>query len=175
AGLELDHLAGADIIHECGVGGRAFHILHQRGGDEGRRRARQCLARYCKRGGQNGRAEGVVRHPTISLPLPLRVSTMTGRECHPGCKAAFHARGCLLVTEDGERIPARAAICAPEPGSSGTLPCHVAHVTVTPGKRLERSRVTSSPTIRLGVDIGGTFTDVALEIGERRFTGKILT
>jgi N-methylhydantoinase A len=35
--------------------------------------------------------------------------------------------------------------------------------------------VTSSPTIRLGVDIGGTFTDVALEIGERRFTGKILT
>ncbi|MBV8288266.1 MAG: hydantoinase/oxoprolinase family protein [Hyphomicrobiales bacterium] len=35
--------------------------------------------------------------------------------------------------------------------------------------------MTSSPTIRLGVDIGGTFTDVALEIGERRFTGKILT
>jgi len=35
--------------------------------------------------------------------------------------------------------------------------------------------VTSSPTIRLGVDIGGTFTDVALEVGERRFTGKILT
>ncbi|MBV8419062.1 MAG: hydantoinase/oxoprolinase family protein, partial [Hyphomicrobiales bacterium] len=29
--------------------------------------------------------------------------------------------------------------------------------------------------MRLGVDIGGTFTDVALEIGERRFTGKILT
>ena len=35
--------------------------------------------------------------------------------------------------------------------------------------------MTSSPTIRVGVDIGGTFTDVALEIGERRFTGKILT
>jgi N-methylhydantoinase A len=35
--------------------------------------------------------------------------------------------------------------------------------------------MTSSSTIRLGVDIGGTFTDVALEIGERRFTGKILT
>jgi N-methylhydantoinase A len=44
-----------------------------------------------------------------------------------------------------------------------------------PGQRLERARVTSSPTIRVGVDIGGTFTDVALEIGERRFTGKILT
>src|SRR5262249_32702054 len=29
--------------------------------------------------------------------------------------------------------------------------------------------------IRLGVDVGGTFTDVALEVGERRFTGKILT
>jgi len=33
----------------------------------------------------------------------------------------------------------------------------------------------SSPSIRLGVDIGGTFTDVALEIGERRYTVKILT
>ena len=29
--------------------------------------------------------------------------------------------------------------------------------------------------IRLGVDIGGTFTDVALEIGERRYTAKGLT
>ncbi|HVC51798.1 MAG TPA: hydantoinase/oxoprolinase family protein [Stellaceae bacterium] len=28
---------------------------------------------------------------------------------------------------------------------------------------------------RLGVDIGGTFTDVALELGERRWSGKILT
>jgi len=35
--------------------------------------------------------------------------------------------------------------------------------------------VTPSPTVRLGVDIGGTFTDVALEVGERRFTTKILT
>jgi len=35
--------------------------------------------------------------------------------------------------------------------------------------------VTSSPTVRLGVDIGGTFTDIALEVGERRFTAKILT
>jgi N-methylhydantoinase A len=35
--------------------------------------------------------------------------------------------------------------------------------------------VTSSPAIRLGVDIGGTFTDVALEVGERRFTAKTLT
>jgi N-methylhydantoinase A len=35
--------------------------------------------------------------------------------------------------------------------------------------------VTSSPTIRLGVDIGGTFTDVALEVGEQRYTAKGLT
>ena len=35
--------------------------------------------------------------------------------------------------------------------------------------------MTPSPTARLGVDIGGTFTDVALEVGERRFTAKILT
>jgi N-methylhydantoinase A len=35
--------------------------------------------------------------------------------------------------------------------------------------------VTSSPKIRLGVDIGGTFTDVALEVGDRRYTAKGLT
>ena len=28
---------------------------------------------------------------------------------------------------------------------------------------------------RLGVDIGGTFTDVALEVGDKRYTSKILT
>src|SRR5215472_6327117 len=37
------------------------------------------------------------------------------------------------------------------------------------------SRVASSPAIRLGVDIGGTFTDVALEVGDRRYTAKGLT
>ena len=35
--------------------------------------------------------------------------------------------------------------------------------------------MTSSPAVRLGVDIGGTFTDVALEIGDRRLTAKGLT
>ena len=35
--------------------------------------------------------------------------------------------------------------------------------------------MTFSPKIRVGIDIGGTFTDVALETGERRFTAKILT
>ncbi|MGA2891370.1 MAG: hydantoinase/oxoprolinase family protein [Xanthobacteraceae bacterium] len=35
--------------------------------------------------------------------------------------------------------------------------------------------MTSSQAIRLGVDIGGTFTDVALEVGERRYTAKGLT
>ena len=35
--------------------------------------------------------------------------------------------------------------------------------------------MTTAPSIRLGLDIGGTFTDVALELGERRFTAKTLT
>ena len=35
--------------------------------------------------------------------------------------------------------------------------------------------MTSASTIRVGIDIGGTFTDVALETPERRFTEKILT
>ncbi len=35
--------------------------------------------------------------------------------------------------------------------------------------------MTSSPAIRLGVDIGGTFTDVALEVDDRRYTAKGLT
>jgi len=33
----------------------------------------------------------------------------------------------------------------------------------------------SSQTGRIGVDIGGTFTDAALEVGDRRFTAKTLT
>jgi len=37
------------------------------------------------------------------------------------------------------------------------------------------TRAQSPPSIRVGVDIGGTFTDVALEVGHRRFTAKILT
>ena len=35
--------------------------------------------------------------------------------------------------------------------------------------------MTKSSPARLGVDVGGTFTDVALEIGRRRFTAKTLT
>ncbi len=35
--------------------------------------------------------------------------------------------------------------------------------------------MTTSPAVRIGADIGGTFTDVALEIGDRRFTAKTLT
>lgn len=30
-------------------------------------------------------------------------------------------------------------------------------------------------SVRVGIDIGGTFTDVALEVGDRRFTSKFLT
>jgi N-methylhydantoinase A len=40
---------------------------------------------------------------------------------------------------------------------------------------LSSSRVTTSHKARIGVDIGGTFTDVALEVGHRRFTAKTLT
>jgi N-methylhydantoinase A len=35
--------------------------------------------------------------------------------------------------------------------------------------------VSPPPAIRLGVDIGGTFTDVALEVGDSRYTAKGLT
>ena len=35
--------------------------------------------------------------------------------------------------------------------------------------------MTSQSAVRLGVDIGGTFTDVALELGGRRYTAKGLT
>ncbi len=34
---------------------------------------------------------------------------------------------------------------------------------------------TPSPSARLAVDVGGTFTDVALEVGDRQFTSKVLT
>src|ERR1051325_7729903 len=38
-----------------------------------------------------------------------------------------------------------------------------------------RSRVGSAPAIRLGVHIGGTFTDVGLGVGQRRYPAKGLT
>jgi N-methylhydantoinase A len=41
--------------------------------------------------------------------------------------------------------------------------------------RREKNSVNGRGTARLGVDIGGTFTDVALEQGERRWSAKILT
>jgi N-methylhydantoinase A len=34
---------------------------------------------------------------------------------------------------------------------------------------------TQQPSARLAVDVGGTFTDVALEVGDRQFTSKVLT
>ena len=33
----------------------------------------------------------------------------------------------------------------------------------------------SGTSIKLGIDIGGTFTDAAIEVGEQRFTAKTLT
>ena len=33
----------------------------------------------------------------------------------------------------------------------------------------------SKPSIRMGVDIGGTFTDVVLEVGEKQYSTKVLT
>jgi hypothetical protein len=74
ARLELDHLAGADIVHEFDTGGRAFHILHQGGGNGRRRRAGQCVVGCCRSGGQNGGQNGgiesIARHPTVSRLPP---------------------------------------------------------------------------------------------------------
>jgi len=38
-----------------------------------------------------------------------------------------------------------------------------------------RTRKSRNETCRIGVDVGGTFTDAALEIGSRRYTTKVLT
>lgn len=40
---------------------------------------------------------------------------------------------------------------------------------------MQKSRQDSPELIRLAVDIGGTFTDIVLEIGDRRHTRKVLT
>src|SRR3546814_8930412 len=39
----------------------------------------------------------------------------------------------------------------------------------------DMNQAVSAPAARLGVDIGGTFTDAALEVGEKRYTAKALT
>ncbi|WP_435258515.1 hydantoinase/oxoprolinase family protein [Thioclava sp. FR2] len=38
-----------------------------------------------------------------------------------------------------------------------------------------KSDVSDRPPVRLGADIGGTFTDIALEVGDRLFSTKVLT
>src|SRR6185437_2582183 len=60
-------------------------------------------------------------------------------------------------------------------GSRGRLTPARAPTKTAPALRRENHRVNGRGAARLGVDIGGTFTDVALEQGERRWSAKILT
>jgi hypothetical protein len=57
AGLELDHLAVADIVHEFDVGRGALHILHQRGWDQGCWNVRRNLSGNSEDGSHGERSE----------------------------------------------------------------------------------------------------------------------
>ena len=102
--------------------------------------------------------------------------------CRPGTLQSFGGPRSKVVLVPDQRATLRAHTSR-DPGSTRARaraaphPGHTQLRMLTPciESRLRRSRVSSSPTIRLGVDIGGTFTDVALELGERRFTAKTLT
>jgi hypothetical protein len=95
ARLELDNVAGPDIVHKFDTGGRAFDFLDQRGGNERRRRAGECRLGHGKRdGGQDGRTESVVRHPTISRHSSPPAFLARGGEDGIHCRTPLHAAAC---------------------------------------------------------------------------------
>src|SRR6202007_418483 len=70
------------------------------------------------------------------------------------------------------RKPSTISSAAPRRGCSSCRRATTSRKPISPGSAIARRDVQD---VRLGVDIGGTFTDVALEVGDKRYTAKGLT
>src|SRR6202023_1844120 len=68
--------------------------------------------------------------------------------------------------------PSTISSAAPRRGCSSCRRATTSRNRTSPASAISRRDVQD---VRLGVDIGGTFTDVALEVGDRRYTAKGLT
>src|SRR6202045_3828864 len=70
------------------------------------------------------------------------------------------------------RKPSTISSAAPRRGCSSCRRATTSRNKTSPASAISRPNVQN---VRLGVDIGGTFTDVALEVGDKRYTAKGLT
>src|SRR5580700_3481795 len=68
--------------------------------------------------------------------------------------------------------PSTISSAAPRRGCSSCRRATTSRNKTSPASAISRRNVQD---VRLGVDIGGTFTDVALEVGDKRYTAKGLT
>src|SRR5580704_13524061 len=68
--------------------------------------------------------------------------------------------------------PSTISSAAPRQGCSSCRRATTSRKPISPASAISRRDVQD---VRLGVDIGGTFTDVALEVGDQRYTAKGLT
>src|SRR6202161_345078 len=68
--------------------------------------------------------------------------------------------------------PSTISSAAPRRGCSSCRRATTSRNKTSPASAISRRDVND---VRLGVDIGGTFTDVALEVGDKRYTAKGLT
>src|SRR3984893_14513517 len=68
--------------------------------------------------------------------------------------------------------PSTISSAAPRRGCSSCRRATASRNKTSPASAISRRNVQD---VRLGVDIGGTFTDVALEVGDKRYTAKGLT
>src|SRR6202051_4469207 len=100
-----------------------------------------------------------MRSPSCCTPPIIRTGIST---CRRRCGICRSCR----------KKPSTISSAAPRRGCSSCRRATTSRKPISPASAISRRDV---PDVKLGVDIGGTFTDVALEVGDRRFTAKGLT
>jgi len=93
----------------------------------------------------------------------------------PGFRRENVSKDCPSRSNPAGRLTSRAPRRIDSRLSGKDDPGSLAPGAAPSSASLERAEVSSSSKARLGVDIGGTFTDVALERGAERFSAKVLT
>src|ERR1700692_1545486 len=100
-----------------------------------------------------------MRSPSCCTPPIIRTGISTCRRRCGTCRSCRRRRSTIFLA-------------APRRACSSCRRATTSRSKTSPASAISRRDVQD---VRLGVDIGGTFTDVALEVGDRRYTAKGLT
>src|SRR6202051_2986981 len=100
-----------------------------------------------------------MRSPSCCTPPIIRTGISTCRRRSGTCRSC-------------RKRPSTISSAAPRRGCSSCRRATTSRNKTSPASAISRRDVKD---VRLGVDIGGTFTDVALEVGDKRYTAKGLT